>query len=509
MTITEIDSNDSGLAMCEEASIGVLPGTPVWRAIEVNKFTDFGADTTLVARSIIGSRKDQKGSITGIDPKSGFNADFTNSNLFPFLQGFLACNVAQKPSSYPLNSAQQPITAVSASDSSYALTTNFGVAKNLVLAKNFTNAANNGLKHIGVNTSGKVIVTETLVNEASPPANAEVRVVGVEFASGDATLTYSAPTLTLVTSAFDLTTLGLGVGEWAFLGGDTASHCFASLIPAGSTVGGGYGRIASIAAHAIVFDKTTFAAGADAGTSKTIQMFYGSVFADSATTVKRTYRQERSMGSDADGIMTEQLIGCGANEITLNAPKKDKFNADLAFVALDEASYPGTTGLAAGTRIAAPGEDAFNTSSDIYRIRIASVDPTTLNPTSLFGYSTTATMKITNGLTINEAVGKLGGFSLSYGQFQISGTLEVYFTSVLAIQAVRKKTPQTLDMIVARNNAGWIFDVPYCELSGALAKIEKNKPIMLPLTANGVQSPNGYVFLANHMPYLPTVAMPS
>lgn len=512
MAITEIDSNDAGFQMAEEQSLGVLPVTPNWFNIEVNTFADFGADTTLVARSIIGSRKNQKGSITGIDPKSGFNMDFTKSNGLPFLQAFVANDVIQPPATKPINGAGQAVTAVATADDSYAIAAPFGLAKNLLLASGFTNAANNGLKHqAAVGSAGKITVTENLVDEGAPPAAAKVEVVGVEFASGDIVLTYAAPLLTMVSTVFDFTTLGRRVGEWVFLG-DTANatNRFVTIEP-------GYARIATIAVHAITFDKTTFVPGADAGVTRLIRMFYGSVFMDGASTVKRTFRQQRSMGSDADGVMTEQLIGWGANEITLNAPKKDKFNADLSGIALDEASYTGAQGIAKyatadgranGNYIAAPGEDAYNTSSDIYRMRIAAVDPTTLNPTSLFGYSTTATIKVSNGLTVNEAVGKLGGFSHSYGQFDIGGTLEVFFTSVLAIQAVRAKTPQTFDMIVARNNAGWVFDIPYCELSGALAKIEKNKPIMLPLNANGVQSPNGYVFLANYFPYLPAIAMP-
>lgn len=508
MTIEAQDSNDSGLAIAEEASIGVLPAVPDWYGVEVNSYADFGGDPTLVTRKIIGTRKPQKGSITGIAPKGGYNSDFTASNFARQLQGFTFSSVREKTTSAPMNAAGNAITAVANADDSYAAAAGLGafLVGALILASGFTNAANNGLKNVATVAAGKVTVTQVLTDEAAPPAAAKIEAVGFEFDAGDATLTYAGGggAFTLGTTATDLTTLGLIVGEWIYIGGDGAAYNFvtANLY--------GYARIKSIAAHAIVFDKFTGTPATDAGAGKTIQIFFGSVYKDedSATSVRRTYTQERQLGNDADGIQTEQLIGCVANELTFNAPKKDKLTVDLAYVALDAKQFAGAVGLAAGNRHAAPGEDAYNTSSDVFRMRLSVFDGTTLLPTG-FGYVTSANLKINNNATINEAVGKVGGFEVNVGDFDVTGSTEAYFTTISSIQAVRNKSTCSFDMIVGALNTAWIMDVPSLELSGGLAKIEKNKPIMLPLNTNGVQNSNGYVVLFNRFAYAPTQAMPS
>jgi len=71
-----------------------------------------------------------------------------------------------------------------------------------------------------------------------------------------------------------------------------------------------------------------------------------------------------------------------ANEFTLNIPQSDKLNADLKFIACDNTQRSGDVGdlIKVGTRVPALGEDAYNTSSNIYRIKLSVV---TLNENSV------------------------------------------------------------------------------------------------------------------------------
>lgn len=500
------DGNASGLAIAEETTIGVLPVTPVWYAYEVNSYSDFGGDPTLVTRSILGTRKKQKGSITGIAPKSGFNIDFTRTNMLRQLQGFFFANWAEKATTLPLNGSQTVITSVASGDSSYNAASGLGsfAANSLMLAAGFTNAANNGLKTVVTDATAKITVSQTLVSEASPPAAAYVRIVGFQFTSGDATMNYTAPVLTLGDTTKDLTTLGLGVGEWIYIGGDGAAFNFAT---AGLN---GYARVASIATHAITFDKFSGTPASDTGTSKTIQIFFGSTLQDqpASTSVRHTFTHELQLGNDGNGIQTQQVNGVVNNELTLNVPKKDKLSVDLACIGLNSQQFSGSVGLATGTRVAAPGEDALNTSSDIVRLRLSVFDGTTLLPVG-FGYCTTETLKISNNASLNEAVGTVGGFEVNVGDFEVTGSAELYFTTIAAIAAIRAKSQCSLDLIAAQFNTAWVWDLPFVELSGGLAKIEKNKPIMLPVNKSVVQNVNGYTLLADYFPYAPTQAMPT
>lgn len=505
-TPNKIDSNATGLAYAEETTPKVLPGSPLWYNLEPNSYSDFGGDYTHVSRTPLNAnRRKKRGATTGISAVGGFNQDLTMNNLFRLMQGFFCSSIRQKPATITYAGVSVAFTSVATSDDSYNAASGLAVflAKHLVLASGFTNSGNNGLKNVVTVAAGKVTVSQNLTDEGSPPAAGKLEAVGVQFASGDITLAYSAPTLTLGSTVFDFTTLGLIVGEWIFLGGDSAAMCFA-------TAGVGYARIGSIAAHAIVLDKSTFTAVADAGTSKTIQMFFGNVLKDedSGSFVKRTYNLERTLGNDGVGVQSQYIEGWTPNEITLNIPKQDKLVVDITGVGLDESLRTGTTGVKSGTHVASPNETAINTSSDVYRQRIAVVDGT-MNPTATWGYVTNGTIKISNGVEPNEAVGLLGAFDTSLGDFEVTGDFTAYFATIDAQSKIRANTAMTFDTILARDNQAKIFDLPLIEISGGRLTIEKDKPVMLPVKQGAVECGNSYTMLMDSFPYVPTIAVPA
>lgn len=520
--VDKIDSNATGLAFAEEV-IGypkyilgdTLPdgagnaGTPIWYAREPNSFKDFGGDFKNVARAPINkARQKQKGTLTDLDASGGFNEDVTQNNLQRLMQGFMFASMRQKPATLPLNGTQRAMSSVTASTKVYAHASGSPgfISKNIVLASGFGVAANNGIKVATAAGSGSVTVAEVIADEASPPATAKLEAVGVQFASGDAVLDYTAPVLGLSTTAFDLTTLGLIAGEWVFLGGDGAGLKFAE-------VDCGYARVGvAPTTHLIVFDKTTFAPADGAGTSKTVQMFFGNVLRneDNPTNiVARSYQLERQLGNGGGGTQSELLLGSFANMLDFNIPKADKLNADLSFMSMDYAVRSGATGVKGGTRVSALGEQAFNTSKAVYRMRIALVDPATLNPTALFGYVTDGKVSINNNLSVDKAVGVLGGFDVTSGDFEVTGNVNAYFTTVSAADAVRSYSDVTIDFILARANAAIVFDMPLVGLGGGRINVVKDQPVMIPLDTPAYEGANGFTLLANFFPYIPTAGMPT
>lgn len=507
----KIDSNVTGLAYAEEETLKVLPGTDgdeaVWFGMEPNSYSDLGGEITNVARNPINaSRQRQKGTVTDLDASGGLNSDFTKSNMQRLLQGFFFADAREKPSTLPLNGAQVVVTAVNGVNQ-YTAAAGLTVFKvgHLVLASDFGDAANNGMTQVTAVAAGLLTVSKALTAEAAPPAKAKVEAVGFQFPATDVSLVATATSVKMVSAATNLTTLGMTPGEWIFIGGDSVGTSFASNAP-------GYGRIKSISATTVEFSETTFAAVSEPGTGKTLRIFFGIVIRNEKTPSlikRRSYQIERQLGQDDDGTQAEYLLGAIPNEFTLNVPQADKLNCDLSFVAMDNEFRTGLEGIKDGTRVDILGEDAYNTSSDIYRMRMNIVDPAAINNESLFGYVTEMTLAINNNVSPSKAVAVLGAFDATAGDFEFSGSVTAYFTTVAAVRAVRNNADVSINIIAASQNAGFAIDAPLVGLGGGRLNVEKDNAIMLPLEAAGAENALGYTALATFFPYLPNVGMPA
>lgn len=501
------DSNRTGLSIAEELDLKVLPASPDWYAQEPNDYSDFGGDLTLVARSPINaSRQQQKGGIVDLDASGGFNQDFTQSNMLRSLQGFFFADAREKPKSNPIATSTKPnanpVTGITGGTLSFtddlAKAINVG---DLLLMKGFASPLNAGVK--AVTTGGKNDIAVTgIADDAAPEALASVEVCGHQFAADDVALTFDSGIARLTSAAFDLTLLGLTPGEWVFLGGDTVASRFAKP---------GYARIKSIDSGALVFDKTTWQFVAEAGTGKTIRVFYGSVFRnekDPDKIKRRSYSLERTLGRDETGMQAEYLDGAVPNEMTINIPQAEKLNVDISYVAVDNQQVDGAEGLRAGDRHDSPGEALINTSSNVYRMRMSVVDPANTNPNPFFAYITEGTVGINNGIAPDKAVGVLGAFDTSADDFIVSGDVSAYFSTVAATKAIRQNADVSIDFIFAANNAGFVIDIPLLALGGGRLDVSKGESIKVPLDMSAAENDLGYTLMMVFFPYLPSVAIP-
>lgn len=508
MTVpVSVSSNTTGLAFAIESALETLPGSGVvWYALEPNKYSNFGADYKSVARETINAlRQKLKGTITDLTVKGGFSMDLTQHNLTRLLQGFFYALAIEKPATQPLNGTQVAITSVTTTQFLAASGLGAFLAGGLAFAKNFGQTANNGLMHITASAAGSLTaapVSGTLAAEASPPATAQLETCGFRGASGDIEITTAGAYVELTSTVLDFTTLGLTLGEWMFIGGDNAANAFA-------TCPSGYARVYSVTAHLIQFDLSTFVAVTDTGTGKLIDLYFGKVIMNGTTTgaiVRSTYQLERTLGNDGVGTQSEYLTGAIPDEFTINIPEANKIECDMTFECLNIENRTGTTGLKAGTRIGLPGEAAINTSSSVYSSRLAIVNPV-LNQPPLYAYASAIKISIKNTVSPNKAIGVLGAFDASEGDFGVSGTATAYFATVGAVAAIAANDSVCLQTILAQLNQGIIFDIPQVTLGGGANKVEKDKPIMVDLKQDASKNPQGYTFLANFFEYLPTVAM--
>jgi hypothetical protein len=497
MAAEKQDANLVGFYKIRESVLGVVPATGNWQTREPNSFDDMGGEYTKTARRPFSpSRQRKKGSTTDLDADGGYNEDLTLNNMQTELEEFFFAAIRKTPERNP--------TAVTATQYTVASSTGF-LAGSIVFAKGFGNAANNGVKVLSAVSVGS-LTAPGLAVEASPPAGALVKQVGFTFPTGDVVLALITGGFRLTCTAANFTDHPLIPGQWVFL----------DIGDAGET-NTGYARIAvgGVSTKTVTFDKSTWTPVANPGTGLVCRIYFGDVLKneeDPALIVRYSSTIERTLGRDDVGVQSEFLTGAVANELTWNSPLAGLVSLDLSYIAQRVGLRNGTEGplssRASNTIRKALSEDAFNTSSNLFRIRMGIVDPLTLNPTPLFARVTEWSLTLNNNVTAAKAQGVLGGFDTIAGNFDVDGEFTAYFSTTEAIHAVKCNSDVTFDAIYAKQNAGVYIDLPLVSLGGGRLDIEQDAAIMLPLEAMAAESPFGHTALIGWFTYLPNEAMP-
>lgn len=510
-TVNKIDSNVTSLSIAEESTIGVLPGTPIWVPQEPNSYADFGGETSLVARDPINdSRQRKKGVVVDVESMAGFNTDLTASNMQSLLQGYMFATLSTKGEHGNVTGDEVGVDGTT-EDFDVVSGGTVYAANDLLFAKGFTNAVNNGLHTVTAAAATAVTVSTNLVTEAGAVGKV-ISKVGHQFASGDLTVDVTTGDYPrLVSAAFTMTGLGLVPGEFIFVGGDTAGTQFANAVNLG------YKRVRSVAATYIELDKSASDMVVDAGAGKTVRIFFGRVLKNQtgSSIVRRTYQLERTLGAPDDSspaqIQSEYVVGAVPSEFTLNLPTAEKVTCDLSFVALDSEFRSGATGVKSGTRQTLLEEDVYNTSSNVARINLSAYSGTDEAPSPLFTFVTDLSVSINNNVELLKAVSVLGGFDASAGTFEVGASLSAYFVDVASVSAVRNNDDLSLDAHLFKSNKGFSLDMPLCTMGNARPTVEQDQAIMVPLelaAASGAQ----YLSTMNHTlmwvfyDYLPDLA---
>ena len=337
---------------------------------------------------------------------------------------------------------------------------------------------------------------------------------------------------------------GVIPGEWVYVGGDGTANKFTDVEDVN-----GWARVYEISADKlgtgiqaywkVTFDKTQNTVQTDNGTSKNIQLFFGSVLKNEQKKdkiVRRSYEVERQLGwkddsltvanvnavtgTKADGTpyagndkltnvneqQVEYLKGSVMNELTLNFTEQEKIGVDIAFMSLDNEQRsqgplngtlqqnPGDkfvdTGLkvdiSSDRRERAPGDEAYNTTHHFSRLKLsinerdANGNPKP-NPDPLFAYATEFTVTVNNNVSRNNAISVFGSFDMTEGQFEVGGSLTAYFTDVAAVQAVREGADVSLDFGLVDDNKGIFVDMPLISVSTNGLNVPQNESVMIPL----------------------------
>ena len=89
---------------------------------------------------------------------------------------------------------------------------------------------------------------------------------------------------------------------------------------------------------------------------------------------------------------------------------------------------------------------------------------------------TDLSLVVNNNVTVDKAVGVLGGFETSAGQFDASGKVTAYFADIASIAAVQANDSVTIDGIFAHENVGVLFDMPLVGLGDGKLAVAREYP---------------------------------
>ena len=508
--LNKIDSNVVGLRVAKEDSLKTLPGTPRWVQLEPNSYADTGAEIDRTPRTPINpNRSRRKGQVTDLNAAAGFEMDLTQRNMELLMPGFFFANWRDK-GTYGTNSPSEiNITAVTSGTKTWTVASGGSScdANDLVYGSGFANSENNGVHIVTSSTSTTVVASaSTLVTEA--PANdlnddTRLTRVGHQFASADLTVDTSNARPRLVSAAKTMTELDLVPGEIIYIGGDTAATKFANAN------NNGWARVRSVGSGYIEVDKTSGSMSTDTGTGKTVQIFFGRVLRNEtgSSIVRSTFQFESTLGFPQVTLpsaeQAEYLLGSVANELVLNIPSADKVTMNLSFVACDHETV--TAGnLKSGDRPNLIAEDAYNTSADFSKLKLSVFSDTNSNPSALFEFIDSITLRITNNVTGNKAVSSLGNFDTTAGVFEVSAEVDGYFVDIDALASVRSNSDMTLDVVMVGENSGHSFDIPLAGLSSGQPDVSGDEAIMLSLpldAASGVDIDSNLDHTLNYCQY--------
>jgi hypothetical protein len=505
------DSNLSSIRYAVETTQGTLPVTPTWNLVEPNTEPRFGASLEAVERSFITEdRMSRKGSIVDVDPGVQIEQDFTLDNQLVPLQSFMAAALRSKgqhTAITAITAAADEFEAVDADD--------LFAAGDLLFARGFANAANNGLHVVVSSDSGGVIVSSSLVDE-TPPSGSTITKVGHQYASADVTVNAAGGRPILVTAAGDFRELDLVPGEEIFVGGDAAANQFATAANNGPK------RVYAVngAGTQLTVDKSGLDMVTDASaTGKSIRIFTGFALKnEQGASFLRQYLQfERTLGAPDDAqptqVQSEYVTGTVGSEYSFDAPATGKVTSTMTFIGQNHETRTGATGVKSGNRPDLPQVDAVNTSSDIKRFRVSQIAGSTDEaPAALFALIQSLSFNINNNINRGTALGVVGMARATWGRFTCGGQFDAYFADVAALDAVRNYVDCTIDGFIATPaNNGFAFDFPVVSLSSDGATVEQDEPIKMPCDFTA-HNGNKYDVTFDHalcwtfFPYLPSLA---
>lgn len=321
------------------------------------------------------------------------------------------------------------------------------VVGHLVRTTGFAISANNAIMRVTTGGATSFVSTGNFAApETVPPAAARAKVVGFQGASADITATASG----LASTVLDFTTLGLAVGQWLKIGGTAAGDKFATAALNARV------RITAIAAHAITADNLPAGWTTDAGTGKTLKVWFGDRIINGTTIVSQSIER----GDLGLAVPVYQVSpGMIASQLALSIKPK-------AIITLTT-TYMGFTGSQSTTTLdasidAAPAQSLFPQFAGSANIgRMSENGGLLTTPNWCIGFDVT----IANNLSPAETIDAIGPQDLVGGEALVTGTFNTIFGDNTILARYLAGTPTALNCCIQKNAQMVFVTLPHVVLN--------------------------------------------
>jgi hypothetical protein len=351
------------------------------------------------------------------------------------------------------------------------------VAGHLVRFTGFAASANNGVFRC---TTGSATVPAFLgagfTVEAAPAATARMKVVGFEGASGDITALVDG----LGSTALGFDTLGLRVGQFIKIGGAADATTFAFLVTAGAAARkAAWARITAIAANKLTLDHLPTGWAADAGTGKTVRVWFGDQIRNGVTpsplSIERGF-----MGQTAPTYIVNR--GMHVNELQHTIASRQKITGSATFtgmggeqstVPLDASPEPITTNL------------VMAANANVGRLYENGGRLTAPNWAQQLNFT------INNNLRTQESVDESSPVGVNEGECTVTGQINTYFGSNVMLAKFYAGTPTSIASWIEKNGQAIVWQFPRATYRGEgnPNASGKNTDVMLPLQFQASKDP--------------------
>lgn len=492
-------TNNVSLAYSIESSLNVAGA--VFKLLEPNTINAFGSEITKVARTPISkNRQRRKGTTTDLDSSVEIDHDITMSSFLDFIEGYAfsrAKNIDLDLAARSITSSGEleVITLIASQVERLKATSDFTT---LLSVKGLRLRQNNGLFALGAvppAEDSSLQLEGSFVEEQVPPTNAKVELAGVRFTSTAgvaASFAEDVSRLALTNSAegFSWLTLGLTVGQMVCIGSPDSEGEVQNAMQAGEVENSahGLGRIVTMTETTLTLDKVDASLQGSLTPGAVVDVLFGkfirNVSIDSPDFLERSFQFEAEFPNLGGGGATEYEYALGnyCNSAAFNLPLTDKATVTYGFIGTDTQSPTTERKTGAVDALQPVATSAYNTSTDIARLRLQDIDED--------GLSTdfkTLSITINNNVSPEKVLGTLGAKYMNTGTFEVNIEAQMLFTNSQVIQRIRDNETVTMDFAIRNEDGGIVVDIPAMTLGGGGREYPENETVLVNTTAEAFE----------------------